>query len=194
MSPSQKSTYAHHKLTGEHYSRLFAELYGMQTVSLRYFNIYGPYLDPEGAYALVIGKFLRQRAAGEPLTICGDGEYYRDYTHVSDVVRANILAMTKDTVGKGEIINIGNGEPYSVNQVAALIGGATTTIPPRAGDARYSKADITKAKTLLGWEPTVTLQDGITELKKLFVISPTTSPPRESSLIKSPHPTAESDV
>lgn len=171
MNPSPKSPYALHKLTGEHYSRLFAELYGLETVCLRYFNIYGPYLDPEGAYALVIGKFLRQRAAGEPLTICGDGEYYRDYTHVSDVVRANILAMTKETVGKGEIINIGNSQPYSVNQVAELIGGQTAAIPPRAGDVRYSKADITRARELLGWEPTISLQDGIAELKKLFAVA-----------------------
>ncbi|MBI5412960.1 NAD-dependent epimerase/dehydratase family protein [Candidatus Peregrinibacteria bacterium] len=171
MNPSPKSPYALHKLTGEHYCMLFAELYGLQTVSLRYFNIYGPYLDPEGAYALVIGKFLRQLSAGEPLTICGDGEYYRDYTHVSDVVRANILAMTKDSVGVGEIINIGNGQPYSVNQVASLIGGSTTQVPPRAGDVRYSKADITKAKKLLDWEPIVALQDGIAELKKIFGIN-----------------------
>lgn len=168
ITPSPKSPYALHKLTGEHYARLFSELYNVETVSLRYFNIYGPYLDPEGAYALVIGKFLRQRAAGEPLTICGDGEYYRDYTHVSDVVRANILAMTQETVGKGDIINIGNSQPYSVNQVAALIGGDTQKIPPRAGDVRYSRADITKAKQLLGWEPTVSLQDGIGELKQNF--------------------------
>ncbi|HBW74402.1 MAG: NAD-dependent epimerase/dehydratase [Candidatus Magasanikbacteria bacterium GW2011_GWA2_45_39] len=170
MLPSPKSPYALQKLTGEHYCRLFAELYDLQTVSLRYFNIYGPYLDPEGAYALVIGKFLRQRVANEPLTICGDGEYYRDYTHVSDVVRANILAMSKDTVGNGEIINIGNSQPYSVNQVASLIGGTTSQIPPRAGDVRYSRANITKAKQLLGWEPTVALQDGISELKKIFGI------------------------
>lgn len=170
MLPSPKSPYALQKLTGEHYCRLFAELYNLQTVSLRYFNIYGPYLDPEGAYALVIGKFLRQSAGGQPLTICGDGQYFRDYTHVSDVVRANILAITKDTVGKGEIINIGNGQPYSVNQVAAFIGGPTTKIPSRTGDVLYSKADITKAKQLLGWEPTITLPDGIVELKKLFAV------------------------
>lgn len=166
MKPEPMSPYALHKLAGQLYCRLFSELYGLETVSLCYFNIYGPYLDPEGAYALVIGKFLRQRKNNEPLTICGDGEYFRDYTHVSDAVRANILAMESDRVGKGEVINIGNGRPYSVNQLAKLIGGPTTFIPPRLGDVRYTKADITKAKTLLGWEPTIQLPEGIAELKK----------------------------
>lgn len=166
MLPEPKSPYALHKLAGQEYCRLFSELYGLETVSLCYFNVYGPYLDPEGAYALVIGKFLRQKKNGEPMTICGDGEYHRDYTHVSDIVRANILAMTKDTVGKGEVLNIGCNRPCSVNELAKLIGGETVFVPPRAGDARYSRADNTKAKELLGWEPKVKLEDGIAQLKK----------------------------
>ena len=100
------------------------------------------------------------------MTICGDGEYYRDYTHVIDVARANILAITKDTVGKGEVINIGNGNPQSVNTLAKLIGGETINIPDRPGDPRRTYADNTKAKELLGWEPTVKFEDGIAELKK----------------------------
>lgn len=165
MTPEPKSPYALQKLTGQEYCRLFSELYGFETVSLCYFNVYGPYLDPEGAYALVIGKFLRQRKNNEPLTICGDGEYYRDYTHVSDVARANILAMTKDTVGNGEVINIGCNRPCSVNELAKLIGGPAVNIPPRLGDVRYSRADHTKAKKLLGWEPTIQLEEGIRMLK-----------------------------
>lgn len=165
MTPEPMSPYALHKLTGQHYCRLFANLYGLETVSLCYFNIYGPYLDPEGAYALVIGKFLRQRSHGEPLTICGDGEYYRDYTHVSDAVEANLLAMTSNHVGRGEVINIGFGRPFSVNEIAKLIGGPTVTIPPRPGDVRYSQADNSKAKRLLGWEPKVDLEKGLEELK-----------------------------
>lgn len=164
--PDPKSPYALHKLTGQHYCRLFSELYGLETVSLCYFNIYGPYLDPNGAYALVVGIFLRQRKNNQPLTICGDGENYRDYTHVSDVVRANIMAMESDRVGHGEVINIGNGRPSSVNELAKLIGGDVVYIAPRPGDVRYSKADTTKAKELLGWEPTVKLEDGIAALKK----------------------------
>lgn len=158
--------YALHKFIGEHYCRLFADLYKLQTVSLIYFNVYGPLCDPNGAYALVIGKFLQQRKNGEAMTVCGDGEYFRDYTHVSDVARANILAMTKDTVGKGETINVGNQDPHSVNEIVKMIGGESVFVPPRLGDMRYTKADSTKAKDLLGWEPTLTLQEGIDGLKK----------------------------
>jgi UDP-glucose 4-epimerase len=95
------SPYALHKFIGEHYCRVFSLLYGIETVSLRYFNVYGPFFDPNGAYALVVGKFLRQVNNGEAMTVCGDGEYYRDYTHVSDVAHANILAMESSKVGKG---------------------------------------------------------------------------------------------
>ncbi|MBU0596536.1 NAD-dependent epimerase/dehydratase family protein [Patescibacteria group bacterium] len=158
--------YALHKLIGEHYFRLFAELYNLETVSLVYFNVYGPYCDPNGAYALVIGKFLEQRKNGEPMTIRGDGEMYRDYTHVDDVVNANILAMTKDTVGKGELINVGFGHPYSVNELADMIGGPTVNVDALPGEMKYTEADNTKAKELLGWEPTINLEDGIKELKK----------------------------
>jgi len=158
--------YALHKFIGEQYARIFSSLYGLKTVSLVYFNVYGPYADPNGAYALVIAKFLQQVKNGEPMTICGDGEYYRDYTHVSDIVRANILAMTSDTVGKGETINIGNDNPHSVNDIVKLIGGDSVNIDPRPGDVRFTQANITKAKQLLGWKPTVELVDGIAELKK----------------------------
>lgn len=158
------SPYALHKLIGEHYCRVFSELYGLETVCLVYFNVYGPYFDPDGPYALVVGKFLKQKKQGLPMTICGDGEYYRDYTHVDDVVRANILAMSSDKVGKGETINIGCGRPTTVNQLAKIIGGDFVFIDPRHGDQRFSGADIKKAKKLLGWEPTIKLEDGITAL------------------------------
>lgn len=160
------SPYALHKLTGEHYCRIFADLYGLQTVSLIYFNVYGPYFDPEGAYALVVGKFLKQKKEGQPMTICGDGEYYRDYTHVQDVVSANILAMQSDKVGKGEVLNIGCGRPTTVNELAKIMGGEFVFVDPRPGDQRFSGADNTKAGELLGWRPTVQLEDGIAELKK----------------------------
>ncbi len=166
MSKRPKSPYALQKLAGQEYCRLFYELYGLETASLCYFNIYGPYMDPEGAYALVIGRFLRQRKNSEPLTICGDGEYYRDYTHVDDAVEANVRAMTSDKVGKGEMINTGNNSPHSVNTLAKLIGGAATNVPPRLGDMRYARADNTKAKHLLGWQPTISLEKGIEMMKK----------------------------
>lgn len=160
------SPYALHKFIGENYCRIFASLYGIETVSLIYFNIYGPYFDPDGAYALVIGKFLKQMKNNEPMTVCGDGENYRDYTHVSDVVRANILAMTSEKVGKGELINIGCGEPHTVNELVKIIGGKSVFVPERPGDVRFSGADNTKARELLGWEPTIALEEGIQQLKK----------------------------
>lgn len=160
------SPYALQKYIGEEYCRLFSELYGLETVSLRYFNVYGPFMDLEGAYALVIGKFLRQRRSGEPLTVCGDGEYYRDFTHVNDIVAANILAMTSPHVGKGEVLNIGYGQSHSVNYLAKLIGGEVVYIPDRKGDIRRGEADTTKARNLLDWKPTIDLDTGIAELKK----------------------------
>lgn len=169
--PAPISPYAVHKLAGEHYCRLYSELYGLETAVLVYFNVYGPYADPHGAYAQVIGIFLRQVAAGEPMTICGDGEYYRDYVHVNDVARANILAMTSDKVGKGERMNIGRGKAYSVNDIVSIIGGASVHIDPRPGDPRYSEGNAARAKALLGWEPTITLEEGIEALKPEYGIT-----------------------
>jgi len=159
------SPYALHKLIGEHYCRLFSELYGLETVSLIYFNVYGPYFDPDGAYALVVGRFLKQIKNGESMTVCGDGEYYRDYTHVDDVVMANILAMNSSKVGRGEAINIGCGTPHTVNELVKIIGGKFIFVPARPGDQKFSGADNSKAKKLLGWKPTITLENGIKELK-----------------------------
>lgn len=166
MKPLPMSPYGLQKYVGEEYCRLFFELYGLNTTALRYFNVYGPHMDPNGAYALVIGKFLQQKKEGKPLTICGDGEYYRDYTHVYDIARANILAMELEQVGGGEVINIGNGKPYSVNELAKIIGGERVYVESRPGDPRRTQADNTKAKELLGWQPTIDLEAGIAELKK----------------------------
>ncbi len=168
MAKNPISPYALHKFIGEHYCRLFSELYGVETVSLIYFNVYGPYFDPDGAYALVVGRFLKQLKEGKPLTVCGDGEYYRDYTHVTDVVGANLLAMSNEKVGKGETFNIGNGTPHTVNELVKIIGGKFEFVPERPGDARYSGADNSKAKQILGWAPTIGLEEGIAELKKEF--------------------------
>lgn len=163
--PSPVSPYGLQKYLGEEYARIFAEVYGLSTVSLRYFNVYGPRLDPEGPYALVIGRFLKQKKEGVPLTITGDGEQTRDFTHISDVVRANILAAQSNNVGKGEAINIGNGRNVSMNKLAELIGGRIEYIPARK-EPRHTLADHSRAKELLNWEPTVTLEDGLLELKE----------------------------
>ena len=135
-------------------------------MSLRYFNVYGPKFDPDGAYALVIGKFLKQRIASEALTITGDGTQTRDFTHVNDIVRANLLAAESGNVGKGEVINIGAGRNVAVNDLAAMIGGPAIHIAPRL-EPHDTRADNRKAKELLGWEPSIKLEDGIAELKKL---------------------------
>ena len=160
MVPMPISPYGLHKYVGEHYARLFSLLYGMQTVSLRYFNVYGPRLNFTGAYALVIGAFLRQRAAGQPLTITGDGTQTRDFTFVLDVVRANLLAATSPKVGKGEVINIGAGDNQSIQTVAQLISGPNVHIAPRV-EPHDTLADIRLAKTLLAWEPQVNFADGL---------------------------------
>jgi UDP-glucose 4-epimerase len=165
--PAQpKSPYGLQKYIGELSCRVWFEVYGLSTVSLRYFNVYGPNFDPNGPYALVIGKFLLQKSKGEPLTITGDGTHTRDFTNVRDTVNANMLAMESPNVGKGEVINIGAGRNASVNEVAAMIGGPVVHVEPRLEPA-HTLADITQAKKLLGWEPTVKLEDGIAELKKL---------------------------
>ena len=146
---------------------MFSDVYDMETVSLRYFNVYGPRLDPEGQYALVIGKFLKQSKEGKPMTITGDGNNTRDYTHVSDIVRGNLLAATSKKVGKGEVINLGAGRQVSVNELAELIGGKSVHIEPRK-EPKYTLADTSRAKELLGWEPTVAIEEGLAELKQEF--------------------------
>ena len=169
LLPNPMSPYALHKYVGEHYCKNFSLHYGLPTVSLRYFNLYGPKADPNGPYAQAIIKFIDQREHGLPMTITGDGEQTRDCVHVRDVVRANLLALTRDTVGKGEVMNIGSGKDYSVNAVADLIGGEKVYIAPRV-EPRHTRADISRAKQLLGWEPTIALEEGIAELKQLHNI------------------------
>jgi nucleoside-diphosphate-sugar epimerase len=166
MIPLPKSPYAFQKFIGEQYCRLFYELYGLPTVSLRYFNVYGPRISFDGSYILVIGKFLQQILNNEPLTIEGDGEQTRDFTHVKDVIMANILAAKSDKVGAAEVINIGANNNHSIKKIAELIGGKIVSLPARAGDMRHTLADISRAKELLGWEPTVHIEEGIKELKK----------------------------
>lgn len=157
------SPYALQKYVGELYCSLFSFLYGLPTVSLRYFNVYGPRQSEEGAYALVIARFLKEKRNGRPLPIVPDGTQSRDFVHVRDVVRANLLAMESAQVGKGEVINIGGGKNYSVNEIAALIGGPTMFIELRV-EPKKTLADISRARELLGWQPTIALEEGIAEL------------------------------
>ncbi|MDO8564478.1 MAG: SDR family oxidoreductase [bacterium] len=166
MIPNPKSPYGLHKYVGELYAKVWSTVHGLETVSLRYFNVYGPRLNPDGAYALAIGKFLKQRKEGKPLTIWGDGTQTRDFTHVRDVVRANLLAAESTKAGKGEVINIGAGRNISINELATRIGGPVTHIAPRI-EPHDTLADNSLAKKLLGWKPEVTIEKGIAELKEL---------------------------
>ena len=159
------SPYATHKYIGEVYLKLYAKIYGLETVSLRYFNVYGPRINPEGAYPLVIGYFLKLLKEGKDLTITGDGSQTRDFVHVEDVVRANISAMKSGKVGKGEIINIGGGESYSINYIAELFEGNVQYIAPRL-EPHDTKADIARAQELLDWKPMVKFEDGIKKLNE----------------------------
>lgn len=168
MVPNPKSPYALQKLMGEQYADLFARLFGMSVVSLRYFNVYGPGQPSDGAYSLVIPRFLKMRRDGSPLTVYGDGNQTRSYTHVSDVVEANILAAMADLpVGRHSVLNIGTDQETSVNEIAAAIGGPVERILPNPrGDFEEARkaADYSRAKSLIGWEPRVTFSDGIKKL------------------------------
>jgi UDP-N-acetylglucosamine/UDP-N-acetyl-alpha-D-glucosaminouronate 4-epimerase len=163
MAPNPQSPYGLQKLVGEQYTRMFHRLFGMQTLSLRYFNVYGPRMLTEGAYATVIGAFIRARGEGRPLPIHGDGEQTRDFTHVRDIVRANILAMDCATVD-GRPLNVGRGMNVSVNRIAAMFGGPTVRIPERRCDVRHTLADCGEARSVLGWSPQVKLEEGLAEL------------------------------
>jgi len=159
------SPYATQKYYGEVVCRMFSEVYDIETISLRYFNVYGEKQNLGGAYATVIGIFLNQLKKNQPLTINGDGKQRRDFTYVGDIVSANRLAMNSENVGKGEVINIGSGKNFSVNQIAELMEGETTFVDPVV-EPRESLASIEKAKKLLKWQPNQSVEDWIPKYKK----------------------------
>jgi len=160
MAPNPLNPYALQKYVGEQYTRMFHRLFGIQTLTLRYFNVYGPRMASEGAYVTVISAFMAARRRGDPLMIHGDGEQTRDFTHVSDVVAANILAMDA-SVADGRAVNVGAGRNVSVNRIAELIGGERVYGSSRPGDMRHTRADTTEASRILGWHPTVSVEEGI---------------------------------
>ena len=149
--------YSASKVGAETLCHMYYRLYKLRTITLRYFNVYGPRQPLKGQYAPVIGLFEEQAKRGEPLTIVGDGEQRRDYTHVYDVAQANINAMM--TNFSGVTINIGTGTNYSVNEVASFISDDTVTIPERPGEARETLANIKRANNMLDWAPKITLED-----------------------------------
>ena len=168
MIPNPISPYGLQKLVGEKFAKLFTKLYKISIISLRYFNVYGPRVDFSSDYSLVIGKFLKQKAEGKPLTIFGDGEQTRGFCYVDDVVKANILAMESEKLKGGEVINVGSEVSHSINYLAKLIGGEVKYLPPREGDVLHTKADITLAKELLNWQPKVSLEEGVRRTAEWF--------------------------
>jgi UDP-glucose 4-epimerase len=160
--PECLNPYALSKFVGEQYCELFTRLYGLPTICLRYFNVYGPRQPGVGAYALVLGAFLRQRKEGKALTIHGDGSQRRDFVHVRDVVRANILALESEA--KGVVLNVGSGTNHSVKELADMISTEQTFGPRRAGDAEVTLASTERAFATLGFRTSVRIEDGVAEL------------------------------
>ena len=154
--------YSVSKASAEDLCKMYYNLFDLETVIFRYFNVYGERQPLKGQYAPLIGIFQKQNAAGETMTVVGDGEQTRDFTYVGDVVKANILAALSDNPEVlGEVFNVGSGKNYSVLDVADIIGGERKFIPDRPGEARETLADLTKSKKLLDYNPSVDLEHWI---------------------------------
>ena len=157
------NTYSISKVNGEKLCKMYTDLFDLDTVIFRYFNAYGERQPIRGQYAPVIGIFLRQLAAGEALTIVGDGEQRRDFTYVKDIVNANIMAALSnaDKEAYGQVYNVGSAVNYSVNEVAAMISDDVKYIPPRLGEARISLANVDKIYNTFAWKPQQNLEEWV---------------------------------
>ena len=167
MRPEPLSPYAVAKLVGEYYCQVFTRVYNLETVCLRYFNVFGPRQDPSSQYSGVISRFIAALAGGTRPVIYGDGEQSRDFTYVADVVAANMRAA-ETTTGVGRVINFARGERTTLNQLLDILKSITGRTDaeaqyrePRTGDVRHSLADITRAREMLGYEPKVSLEEGL---------------------------------
>jgi UDP-glucose 4-epimerase len=173
MPPDPLSPYALQKYIGERYCRLFYQLYSLETIALRYFNIFGPKQDPNSIYSAVIPKFIDALIQGRPPTIFGDGEQSRDFTYIDNVVQANLLAMSAEHL-HGEAINIACGKRISLNQLLNVLkdflGSKQSPIhqEPRKGDVRHSLADIHKGKEILNYEPKIGIEVGLKMTVEFF--------------------------
>jgi nucleoside-diphosphate-sugar epimerase len=173
MSPAPESPYAVSKLAGEYYCRVFSSLYGLECVALRYFNVFGPRQDPSSQYAAVVPIFVAALLAGQRPVIHGDGEQSRDFTYVENVVEANLLAAFADGCA-GQVMNAACGSTVTVNELfdrlRTLTGAAVEPVyvEPRAGDVRHSFADVTKARRMLGFEPSVEFEEGLVRTIQWF--------------------------
>jgi len=154
--------YSASKAAGEKFCKMYTDLYGLETVILRYFNVFGQRSPARGQYAPVIGIFQRQKEAGEPLTLVGDGSQKRDFIHVEDVARANYIAATVDLGDHiGEVFNIGSGKNYSIKDIADVISDNQVFIPKRSGEMETTLADITKVESVMGWKPEIDVLEWI---------------------------------
>jgi len=166
MPTSPLSPYAVGKLVGEYYCSVFSQVFGLETVALRYFNVFGPYQDPTSQYAAAIPAFVTAILKGEPPTVYGDGEQSRDFTYIDNVVEANLRAARAEKT-QGQVVNIACGEAITVNAIIALINEllgknvAPDYAPSRPGDVKHSLADITAAGNLIGYQPVVTFRQGL---------------------------------
>ena len=166
MPTNPKSPYAAAKLFGEYYCSVFARVYGLDTISLRYFNVFGPYQDPASQYAAAIPAFVTAILRGQSPTVYGDGEQSRDFTYIDNVVHANLLAARAPKTD-GQVVNVACGQKITVNAIIAMINEMTgnavipTYKPARAGDVKHSLADIQKAKVLIGFEPVIDFRRGL---------------------------------
>lgn len=168
LQPRPRSPYAASKLTGEIYLQTWWRAFGVATVSLRYFNVYGPGQDPTSEYALVIPRFIARCLGGTPVEIHSDGEQSRNFTYIHDVIEANLKAARADDKAWGRIFNVGGGEqPTTINHLLDKISALTRTTPkviygpPRPGDIRRTHADLTLARSLIGYRPGTTLDAGL---------------------------------
>lgn len=156
------TAYSISKTCGEELCKMYYQLYNLETVSLRYFNVYGERQPTKGQYATVIGLFLKQYKQNTEMTVVGDGLQKRDYTNIKDIVKANLLAAFSDNKNiLGEILNIGTGKNYTILDLVKMIGGKYKFIPPRLGESRETLADISKANKMLGWKAQIDLEDWI---------------------------------
>lgn len=166
MPPNPLSPYALQKLVGERYCKLYHELFGLETVCLRYFNVFGPNQDHHSEYSAVVPKFISRLLAGKPLVVYGDGEQSRDFTYVANVVEANLLAL-KASEASGKLFNIGAGRQVSLNQLIRIleelvgVKAEVTYEAPKRGDVRHSLADISRAESLIGYRPQVMVEEGL---------------------------------
>ena len=166
MAPNPMSPYALQKYVGERYCKLYFELYGLETISLRYFNVFGPGQDPHSEYSAVIPKFINCLLNNQPITIYGDGEQSRDFTFIENVIEANMLALNAAAAG-GQMCNVGCGERISLNRLVVLlereIAGSARVIhvEPKLGDVRHSLAAVDRARALLNYQPKIGVEEGL---------------------------------